>query len=304
MAKVGRPLSTEQTRLLVTLVGALAHRGDAVVLSSVIARLGIPEDDARAAIDTLVNLGAISPSFSIAELDSTEGVSIPQTMESHGKILRLTPSETIAIDAALKRLGVFDDDPLRTSLLETLASPAVGEKDYAQIARQLATPEVAHRVMQCSQALFYGTGLRFLYEGSADDAPRARRVLPLSLSETDGTWYLEAVDAESSLHRSFRLDRMDAIEEDLEVGALSPIEEPEDSVELIFSSTEMLELLDWPRLELLGNPSELPLRARIPYFGGLWLVRRLAACGASVEILDADLAAAVRAYAEQELSSL
>ena len=45
MADAGRPLSTEQTRLLVTLVGALSAGGDALVLSSIIARLGISETD-------------------------------------------------------------------------------------------------------------------------------------------------------------------------------------------------------------------------------------------------------------------
>ena len=61
MADAGRPLSTEQTRLLVTLVGALSAGGDALVLSSIIARLGISEADARGILDELVDLGALLP---------------------------------------------------------------------------------------------------------------------------------------------------------------------------------------------------------------------------------------------------
>ena len=56
MPKVGRPLSTEQTRLLITLVCALANSGDAIVLSSIIARLGISEEEARSIIHGLVTL--------------------------------------------------------------------------------------------------------------------------------------------------------------------------------------------------------------------------------------------------------
>lgn len=304
MPKVGRPLSTEQTRLLITLICALANSGDAIVLSSIIARLGISEEEARSIIDGLVNLGAISPSFSVAELDGTEGVEIPKTMGSHGKVLRLTPSETLAVDSAFKRLGSFDDDPLRQSVLSALASPAVSEKDYERVTHQWSNADVLDRVMKCSQALFYGTGLRFLYQGSSDDAPRLRRVQPFTLSENGGFWYLEAADAEEGAHRSFRLDRMEDIEEDLEVGGLTLEEEPEREVELEFSSTKMLDLLEWPRLRLLGNPGDVPVRASIPYYGGLWLVRRLAACGSSVKIADPELAQAVRDYAAQQLSAL
>ena len=301
MAKAGRPLSTEQTRLLVTLIGVLANRGDAVVLSSLIARLGISEDEARSIIDTLVNLGAISPSFSIAELEGTEGVSIPKTMHSHGKSLRLTPGETVAIDSALKRLGMFDDDPLRTSILGALASPAVDEQDFRRMAHQLANPDVARRAMQCSQALFYGTGLRFSYQGSSDAEPRLRRVSPFSLKEDEGVWYLEATDSETGLHRSFRLDRMDGIEEDFDIEHAEPVEDPERMVELVFCDPKMLELLEWPRLEVLDSADDRGIRARIPYYGGPWLVRRLAACGGTVKIADADLAEAVRAYAREQL---
>ena len=301
MPKVGRPLSTEQTRLLITLVGVLSNRGDAVVMSAIIARLGLSEDEARAAIDALVDLGAISPSFSVAELDGTEGVSIPATMESHGKVLRLTPSETVAIDRALRRLGAYDDDPLRTSILEALASPSVSDEDLSQVAAQMSNPDVAHKVMQCSQALFYGSGLRFLYQGTSDEAPRQRAAMPISLKEEEGLWYLEAADAESGAHRSFRLDRMDGIAEDPDVRVPAPREESAREVELLFADTSMLELLEWPRLQLLGDPRETPVRARIPYYGGLWLVRRLAACGSGVTVCDSDLAAAVADYARREL---
>ena len=301
MSKAGRPLSTEQTRLLVTLVGALSNRGDAVVLSALIARLGISEEDARAVIESLIDLGAISPSFSVAELDSTVGVSIPATMESHGKVLRLTPSETVAIDSALRRLGIYDD-PLRTTVLDALASPSVSDEDLSRVAAQMADPMVGRRVMQCSQALFYGSGLRFLYQGSADDAPRERRAMPISLKEDEGYWYLEATDTESGKHRSFRLDRMEQIEEDLDLPSPAPQEDPEREVGLTFTDTGVLDLLEWPRLQLLGDPSKPPVRARIPYYGGLWLVRRLAACGSAVSVDDPDLAQAVRDYALQELA--
>jgi len=306
MARSGRPLSTDQTRLLVALVGALAHRGDAVVLSSLIARLGISEDEARSIIDSLIDLGAISPGFAVAELDGAEGIAIPRTMESHGKVLRLTPSETFAIDCALTRLGMYDDDPLRTKILHALASPAVPEKRYARMAAQLANPDVSRRIMKCSQALFYGTGLRFRYRGGNDAAPRMRRVQPISLSEDEGMWYLEAIDAESGGRRSFRLDRMDAIEEDFDppipARASAPSEEPPHEVALTFFSTDMLRLLDWPRIQLQGDPDAPPVRATIPYYGGMWLVRRLAACGSAVAIEDPEIAEAVRAYARTQLA--
>ena len=302
MADAGRPLSTEQTRLLVTLVGALSAGGDALVLSSIIARLGISETEARGILDELVDLGAISPSFAVAELDGAEGVEIPRTIGSHGKVLRLTPSETLAIDSALKRLGTLDDDPLRASILEALASPDVTERDLDRASLQLTDPAVAPRIMQCSQALFYGSGLRFLYQGDADAAPRERAARPISLEETEGLWYLEAADAETGAHRSFRLDRMDEVVEDPDLPELPVHEEPAREVGLVFHDISMLDLLEWPHLVRTSEPGAVPVEARIPYYGGSWLVRRLTACGGTVDILDGDLAQAVRAYAEQELA--
>ncbi|MDO5107555.1 MAG: WYL domain-containing protein, partial [Coriobacteriaceae bacterium] len=265
MADAGRPLSTEQTRLLVALVGALSAGGDALVLSSVIARLGISESEARGIFDELIDLGAISPSFAVAELDGTEGVEIPRTIGSHGKVLRLTPSETLAIDSALKRLGALDGDPLRTSILDALASPDVTEQDLDRASLQLTDPAVAPRIMQCSQALFYGSGLRFLYQGDADAAPRERAARPISLEETEGLWYLEAADAETGAHRSFRLDRMDEIVEDPDLPELAVHEEPAREVGLIFHDAAMLDLLEWPRLVRISEPDATPIEARIPY---------------------------------------
>ena len=302
MADAGRPLSTEQTRLLVALVGALSAGGDALVLSSVIARLGISETEARGILDELIDLGAISPSFTVAELDGAEGIEIPRTIGSHGKVLRLTPSETLAIDSALKRLGALDGDPLRTSILDALASPDVTEQDLDRASLQLTDPAVAPRIMQCSQALFYGSGLRFLYQGDADAAPRERAARPISLEETEGLWYLEAADAETGAHRSFRLDRMDGIVEDPDLPELTVHEEPAREVGLVFHDAAMLDLLEWPHLVRTSEPDATPIEARIPYYGGSWLIRRLAACGGTVDILDGDLAQAVRAYAEQELA--
>ena len=77
MGKPGRRLSTEQTRLLIALVGALANSGDALMLSSVVARLGISEQDGRAAIDSLVDLGGMSPAFAVAELEEAFDITIP-----------------------------------------------------------------------------------------------------------------------------------------------------------------------------------------------------------------------------------
>lgn len=302
MGKPGRRLSTEQTRLLIALVGALANSGDALMLSSVVARLGISEQDGRAAIDALVDLGGLSPAFAVTELEEADGLAIPSTMGGHGKILRLTASETFAIDSALKRLGVYDDDPLRASILEALSSPSVTEDDLARAARQLADPQVAHRVMQIAQALYYGSGLRFSYRGSQDESPRERIALPLSLREEEGVWYLEAADTQKDgAVRSFRVDRMDDIAEDASVLRVQPRREAERMVGLVFNDPSMLDLLDWPRMEIDGSRSQAPVRARMPYYGGLWLVRRLAACGGTVEIEDEELAQAVRAYAADQL---
>ena len=69
-------------------------------------------------------------------------------------------------------------------------------------------------------------------------------------------------------------------------------------VEVAFRNRTAFDLFEWPRLEVTGEQDECVV-ARLPYYGGMWLPRRLAACAGLVTTPDEALVALIRKVGEQ-----
>ena len=74
------------------------------------------------------------------------------------------------------------------------------------------------------------------------------------------------------------------------------------TVEVEFSDLGLLDLFVWPGLELTQRDDDLGRASgTIPYYGGDWLVRQLAGCGAGARTTDPELCDAIVAYARAQL---
>ena len=299
----GRPGGLDEARELVALVASLSEAGDALTAEAVAARLGVSMERA----EKLVALGLTASGSDGARLPLVEEdgeVTMLLTRGMRGRAVRLTRDETVALEAALERLGVGADDPVRLQVEGALDPSSLD----ASIARRLVASErdplLAETISTCARALVERRGLRFSYRRGGTDRPEPRHVFPRRLRCEDEAWYLEAYDLGRAGERTFRLDRMHKAEvsADVEGTPSTPEAQPSQMVRITFDDPRLLEVLPWHELSILER-DESHAVAQTPFYGGQWLVRMVAACGGDAHVDDPGLAALVVDYARVQLGS-
>ena len=301
----GRHGALDEARELVALVASLSEAGDALSSDAVAERLGV--DAAHA--EKLVGL--------VATACSADGTGLPLVNEGDGRLtllldtglrgrrLRLDRAETAALLAALDRVGVPARDPLRERLEGSLAGSAPSEELVRRMLGEPGRP-APEALPACAGALLAQRGLRFCYKKPGGGAREGRRVLPERLRCEGDLWYLDAYDIDRRGARTFRLDRMDELEElpvrtDRPAKALG--DEPRRTVRLRFSDPRYLDLLPWHDLSVVLREEGGAVVAETPYFGGMWLPRMVAACAGTVICDDPEVERLAGEYAARELES-
>ncbi len=307
----GRKGGLQEARELVAIISSLDGTGDSLDVAAIAGRLGISEQDARHRMELI--LSASSEGAAVLPLsmdDANKRLILEGGSGSHARRLRLTRSETVAVQAALNQMGIPADAPLRQKVAASLAPSdpddalVVHTPDTnANVPKASDSMCVAEAILLCSKAIAQLGMLDFSYQGTADKEPRRRHVDPRGLRNTDFTWYLDAYDPSRQGDRLFRLDRMADIHI-VPAEEVSP--EPQESssarmVRLAFRDRHYLDLLAWPGLRIDRDEGSV-IHARIPYYGGEWLPRRVAACAGTVTTSDGEVNTLVVAYARRKLN--
>jgi proteasome accessory factor C len=139
--------------------------------------------------------------------------------------LRLTPREALrlvlTVDAVAEVLA--DELPaLRSAVDKVRAATGI-----AEAVADVLEPEATRWTGPIREALRRGVRLRFDYQGRGDDRPQTREVDPWALHVLRGVWYLQGHDLGASDRRTFRLDRIAALEAtDVPVQHAAPRELP------------------------------------------------------------------------------
>lgn len=299
----GRRGAGDVTRSLLELASSLSEPGDYVSVDAIERRLGCGHEQAQKLFLLLENVA--SDPEGLCAYEDIDGIAIGAG--GHGaRALRLDASETFALLCALRRLGVAEDNPLRQKLQGALAEGGVDEALLDRVLSHAPDAVAAGNLAACSSAIASLDDLEFLYLKDATSTPERRRVRPQKLTEQEGLWYLECTDLERGGQRTFRIDRMSQVEAARRDTRKEPLRADDGhgprTVEVEFSDLGLLDLFVWPGLELAQRDDNLGrARGTIPYYGGDWLVRQLAGCGAGAHTSDPELSSAVAAYARAQL---
>lgn len=302
----GRTDALGEARNLVSLLGSLSEAGDTITADTISLRLGVTKKEATKLLDLIVSAGSVTQEYLPLADDSDSGDQyvLMSGRGTKGRPLRLTISETIALDAALNVMGVPAHDPLRSQLRRGFAAESVDDAEVARTLAPLAQGDLSKPLAVCSQALLEGTTVVFRYRGTSDQYFATREALPKSMSFEYGHWYLDAYDVDKGAYRTFRVDRM----ANVALGkppATTDETNPKVSdkrIELVFSDDRYLTLYEWPGLEVVSREDKR-ITCTIPYYENntSWLVRRIASCGGSVTTEDEGIMSSVREYARHLL---
>lgn len=296
----GRPGALDEARALVTLVSSLSEAGDSLDPAAVAERLGVSLDQAEKLV-SLVLSSTLLGDVGLPLIEEGGAVTLMDERGVRGRRLRLSRDETLALVAALERMGVPEDDPLRRQLEEAESCEKIDERLVRQLmAGEEGDGELARTLDSIGRALARGLGLSFAYQ-KPGSAPERRRVVCLGLRHDDDAWFLDAYDLDRCGERTFRADRIS----DAACGEREsvPPERGRDEgrvVTITFADPSYLELLPWHDLRVTRREDGV-VEAETPYFGGEWLARMVAACSGTAVVRDDELAALVRSYARRTL---
>lgn len=299
----GRRGASDVTRSLLELASSLSEPGDYVSVEAIERRLGCGHEQAQKLFLLLENVA--SDPEGLCAYEDIDGIAIGAG--GHGaRALRLDASETFALLCALRHLGVAEDNPLRQKLQGALAEGGVDEALLDRVLSHAPGAVAAGNLAACSSAIASLDDLEFLYLKGAESTPERRHVRPQKLTEQEGLWYLECTDLERGGQRTFRIDRMSQVEAARRDTRKEPLRADNGhgprTVEVEFSDLGLLDLFVWPGLELTQRDDDLGRASgTIPYYGGDWLVRQLAGCGAGARTTDPELCDAIVAYARAQL---
>lgn len=284
---VSSPRSSENlTRELIALVGSLRSQGATLSTSGVAARLGITPQRARELLLLVLTASSgASAQLPLALSDDEDELVLCFDRGMRGRPLRFTHAEAAAFETAIDLVGFEEDDPLRRDVLEAFGPLDLSVDEAVRRIEPTLDAEENERIEACSRALVDGGFLNFAYQGMLANKPERRHVQPLAVPFENEHWYLVAFDLDRQAQRKFRIDRMDDVRVTSSTETVRPNKPSEAdeqrSVLLRFADRHVLELLLWPHLELVSQTDDAVF-ATIPYYGGTWLPRRLAACGGSV----------------------
>ena len=299
----GRPGGSELTRLMLAILGGLTEDGDMVNVHAVARRFSNSDDFAERLIESIKVLPAGDDFF--LPLYFKDGDPDVALVEGgvRGRRLRLTRDETFALIAAFDRIGISEGNSLRKSIMGTMASLDVST-DETQRTDAPSGGSDTTALERCVQALCTGRRIRFLYQGRLDSQPNERHAEPTGVHQSDGAWYVDAYDVVRGGPRIFRSDRMSQVEDDGPATQRdNALQAQERLVTVRFSDPSVLVTLWWPKLEVIEE-REGYVEARLPYYGGDWLARRLAACGGTATTDDPELAERTRLVAEGLLATI
>jgi predicted DNA-binding transcriptional regulator YafY len=226
--------------------------------------------------------------------------------------VRLAPSESRALAAALSAAGFTGDDPLS----ERLLSAAAASFDSEALERTLRSTIATHDsgVFETLASAAGGSEVvTIAYQSDGAAEPTVRDVEPQQLFAERGAWYLSAWCRTAEGMRTFRIDRIRTAEKtgerfervampDRDTGPTAFAPEGLPVATLRFAPGEAFVAREWPGGRVVSTENDGTTVAEVPFGGTGWIARRVVARLGKVEaVAPAEVRRAVAELAREEL---
>lgn len=299
--RTGRRNNSDRIRELVSLLASLSSTGDSVTIDAISSRLGISQEEARDMMNIVCEASGEDMGGLLISSNDDETEYTLQYPGNHGRPIRLTIAETIAVAHALDAAGIAEDDPLRQRLSTGFYSKEVAIDEVRKALGAMDKTDEALYI--CARSMGEGREVRFMYRGLKDSAARKRRTSVLSLSTNGKVWYADAYDLDLEQNRRFRTDRMtNAVLGGMARTPQTTMPDTAHDVGITFLDRSYYIAFEWPGLHDIHEEYG-EIHGRIPYYGecSTWLLRRICAGSGSIIVDDESIMQSAREYARHEL---
>lgn len=309
---MARTPAAERARRLIALLGMLRD-GESFAIGDLAQRVGASPAELTADLETLAICGIApySPDTLAPVLLDGDRVTIWGEMPAVRGAVRLSPREAEALVAALEAAGFSADDDLTRAIIRASAAPF----DLDAIARTLRAGSAAHEsgvFETLAQAAQDREAIAIAYQREGARTPTPRTVEPLQLFADRGAWYLWAWCRQAGDFRTFRIDRIRAVEPTGETfsadqEATRPaVALPTRGLPLAtlrFAPDEPFVEREWPGGRVVSREDDGTTVVEVPFAGTDWVARRVAArLGTVVAVAPEQVRSAVAQLAREELA--
>lgn len=294
MSRRGPRGAEDRLRRLLVMLPWLMERGE-VSVAETAAHFGLSEAEIARDLELAAMCGLppfVDEMIDVFIDDGMIWVGVPRLFTRPLRLNSVEAWELLAAGRAAMQLpGADPDGPLGRGL-EKLAR-ALGEDDTSGVRVDLERPEIADRLAPAIEA---AERLRISYWSAARDEVTQRSIVPRQLFTDRGEWYVSADDDRSGSVRTFRLDRIEAIEETGELGAavsgalptpgewFADADIPRAVVRLSPSAQWIVER--YPTDEVGRPDADGWVEARLPVASRRWFVRTMLRLGPEARIVE------------------
>jgi proteasome accessory factor C len=293
-ARRGPRGAEERLRRLLVLLPWLMERSE-VPVAEAAAHFGLTEAEIARDLELAAMCGLppfVDEMIDVFIDDGMIWVGVPRLFTRPLRLNSVEAWELLAAGRAAMQLpGADPDGPLGRGLAKL--ARALGEDDTAGVRVDLERPEIADRL---AAAISSGVQLRIDYWSASRDELTTRTIVPRLVYTDRGEWYVSADDDRSGEVRTFRLDRIEAMEVTGEAAG-EPIGElptpgewftdasiPRVTLRLAPPAHWIVER--YPADEVGEPDADGWLTARLPVASQRWFVRTMLRLGPNAEVLE------------------
>jgi proteasome accessory factor C len=288
-----RPAEDRLRRLLVMLPW-LMERGE-VSVAETAARFGLGEREVVRDLEMAAMCGLPPFADELIDVFIDEGmiwVGVPRLFTRPLRLNSVEAWELLAAGrAAMELPGADREGPLGRGLAKLAA--ALGEDDTSGVRIDLEGPPLTDEIAEAARE---HAELRIRYWSASSDEVTERTIVPRQVFSDRGEWYVTADDDRSGEVRTFRIDRIEAVEPTGSIVAASGRELPRPgdwfadgsvpraTVRLAPSARWVVER--YPVDEVSDPDADGWVTARLPVASDTWLVRTMLRLGPDAELVE------------------